>query len=94
MGHAAVLDGFDSESGMFHVNMGHFGDGDGWFLFPEMDANWGYYHTINYVWVNVTKEYGALSGRITDTGTGAGIPGVQITILPVNIPIFTNMEGT
>jgi hypothetical protein len=93
VGHATVLDGYDAGSDMFHVNMGHFGDGDGWFLFPDMDANWGYFNYIKYIYVNLVHEHGTLTGRITDTGTGDGISGVEIMILPVGIPMVTDADG-
>jgi hypothetical protein len=93
VGHAAALDGYNAGSGMFHVNMGHAGDGDGWFLFPDMDAVWGYFDHINNVKVNLVREYGTLSGRITDDKTGEGISSVEIMVLPTGIPFSTNADG-
>jgi hypothetical protein len=93
VGHSVVLDGFDAGSGMFHVNMGHAGDGDGWFLFPDMDANWAYFDSINQVTVNIVRGYGTLSGKITDVETGAGIPSVEVMVLPVGISVMTDADG-
>jgi hypothetical protein len=93
VGHFVVLDGFDAGRGMFHVNMGHAGDGDGWFLLPDMDANWAYFRGIGLVTVNIALELGTISGYISDAVTEEGIPGAEITILPINIHTTTDMDG-
>ena len=63
IGHTVIADGFDPESGRYHLNLGWGGYSDGWYALPE-DMPPGY---------NVV-EYGILNIQPPVSGSGPGNP--------------------
>ena len=63
IGHTVIADGFDPESGRYHLNLGWGGYSDGWYALPE-DMPPGY---------NVV-EYGILNIQPPASGSGPGNP--------------------
>ena len=64
VGHTVIADGFDPESGRYHLNLGWGGYSDGWYALPD-DMPPGY---------NIV-EYGILNIQPPSAGTGSGSSG-------------------
>jgi hypothetical protein len=91
--HFCVLDGLDSGNGMFHINMGQAGEGDGWYALPEVNAGWATFNVIGGGFCNITPYSGTVSGTLTDSVSGEGIKGVTVTVLPDSVETVTDETG-
>ncbi len=81
-GHAFVLDGYDSETGLYHFNFGWGGVGDGYFAIDDSEEAMGGYYQGQSVVYNIHPKTRNLHAEMTATGvddTGDEIK-VRITI--------------
>jgi len=99
-GHAVVADGYGYNSSTLyhHVNLGWDGSDDAWYNLPIIDTSYYYFNSVDGVIYNIyiTGSGEIISGRVTDSGSGAPIAGAAVTAVRSGggtYPAITNAQG-
>ncbi len=90
--HAAILDGYDENTGLFHVNMGYFPSYNIWYDLPGIDQ----YDTISTIIYNIVpyKDVAleTVSGTVIDSA-GDPVASAKVRLSPGDEVVVTDENG-